>query len=502
MTEAEGAEPRVVHERSRPPLRVVDGLLGDVQVSRLRAAVSPERLAASGVTLNRDQHGAAGEVPVGADPVLGELAALLTDLIGIPNAFGETLRVRHAGRGHFHPLHLDTYSRGDAALVATAIVYLSGCEGGVTRFPSAEPSLSVAPAPGRVAVWLNVRADGTPEAAARHAIAPILDGERTTLAWFVYASAPALAAAWESAHAAPPGELRPLLLDLPRPEPLRGELTVITDHGLPDTTLDSLRRAAAAARVGYREVQASSLDPRVPPLEPGAMLFRPATTMASFRAERQLWRPGVATVHATPAGPFALHVEQWTAFARAGLPTPRSLRLERADHEFLAEAVEWLGGFPVVVRVDSGEGGDGVLLAESMPALRGLADLFVSRGMGGRMATFVPGAMHWRLIVVGGQVVTAYRNPTRDADFRSEPSSDPADYGLEPSAEMADLAVRATAVAGVCFAGVDVLEHPSGRLYLLEANFPCYFPQGEAFGAADVSGALIAFLLARRDATV
>ncbi|MEZ4269851.1 MAG: hypothetical protein R3F39_26120, partial [Myxococcota bacterium] len=161
-----------------------------------------------------------------------------------------------------------------------------------------------------------------------------------------------------------------------------------------------------------------------------------------------------------------------------------------------------LGGFPVVVRVDSGEGGDGVLLAESMRALRGLADLFISRGLGGRLATFVPDAMHWRLIVVGDRVVTAYRNPTREGDFRSEPAANPADYGLTPTPEMADLAVRATAVAGTRFAGVDVLEHPSGRLYLLEANFPCYFPQGESFGAADVSGAIVRFLLAQRDAAV
>lgn len=502
MTGDGGTGTSVVHERSRPLLRVLDGQLDASLTARLRAAVSLERLGALNVALNRDEHGVAGEVPVATDPALGELAARLTELVGIPNALGQTLRVRHAGRGDFHPLHLDTYAHGDAALVATAIVYLSDCEGGTTRFPKAEPSLSVTPAAGRVSLWFNVRADGTPDEAATHAIAPIRGGERVTLAWFVYASAEALAAAWESAAAAPPASTRPLLLELPRPEPLRGDLTVITEHGLPASTLDSLRRAAAAARVGYREVLAASLDPRVPPLEPGALLFRPATSMAAFRAERQLWRPGVATVYATPAGPFALHVEQWTAFARAGLPTPRTLRLERADAEFLSDAVEWLGGFPVVVRVDSGEGGDGVLLAESMRALRGLADLFVSRGLGGRMATFVPDATHWRLIVVGDRVVTAYRNPTRAGDFRSEPASDPADYGLSPAPEMADLAIRAAAVSGTHFAGVDVLEHPSGRLYLLEANFPCYFPQAESFGAADVSGAIVSFLLARRVADV
>ncbi|MEZ4268719.1 MAG: hypothetical protein R3F39_20370 [Myxococcota bacterium] len=279
----------------------------------------------------------------------------------------------------------------------------------------------------------------------------------------------------------------------------RNVLTVVIDESLPNSTRLSLRRAAASAEIGYREVLGSTLDPRVPPLEPGSLLFRPATAHSAFRAERQLWRPGVATFYASPAGPYALHVEQWSAFSRADLPTPRTIRLASADAQFLEEVVEWLGGFPVVVRVDSGEGGEGVVLAESMRALRGLADLFVSQGLAGRLAAFVPDAMHWRLIVVGDRVVTAYRNPTREGDFRSEPSGQRADYGLTPTPEMAELAVRATAVAGTHFAGVDVLAHPSGRLYVLEANFPCYFPQGESFGAADVSGALVAFLLAQAE---
>jgi hypothetical protein len=282
--------------------------------------------------------------------------------------------------------------------------------------------------------------------------------------------------------------------------PHRNILTVVIDESLPLNTRTSLRRAAASAGLGHREVLGSTLDPRVPPLEPGSLLFRPATAHSAFRAERQLWRPGVATLYASPAGPYALHIEQWSAFSRADLPTPRSIRLASADARFLEEVVEWLGGFPVVVRVDSGEGGEGVVLAESMRALSGLADLFVSQGLAGRLVSFIPDAMHWRLVVVGDRVVTAYKNPTRPNDFRSEPSDQRADYGLTPPPEMAALAVRATAVAGTYFAGVDVLEHPSGRLYVLEANFPCYFPQAESYGAADVSGALVAFLLAQVDA--
>lgn len=58
--------------------------------------------------------------------------------------------------------------------------------------------------------------------------------------------------------------------------------------------------------------------------------------------------------------------------------------------------------------------------------------------------------------------------------------------------------MRAAHALGYDFAGVDILLHPSGRAYLLEANFPCFFPQAERFGRADVAGLMVEHLLARR----
>ena len=83
-----------------------------------------------------------------------------------------------------------------------------------------------------------------------------------------------------------------------------------------------------------------------------------------------------------------------------------------------------------------------------------------------------------------------------------EPADNAEDYGLTAPAEMQALAVAASRVAGSEFVGVDVIEHlPTGRLYLLEANFPCYFPQAEEFGLADVSGAMLDHLIAKRAAS-
>ena len=46
-------------------------------------------------------------------------------------------------------------------------------------------------------------------------------------------------------------------------------------------------------------------------------------------------------------------------------------------------------------------------------------------------------------------------------------------------------------------AGVDILQHPSGRLYLLEANFPCYFAHAQTLAGVDVAGAMVEHLMAK-----
>ncbi|GMV44467.1 MAG: hypothetical protein AMXMBFR64_61830 [Myxococcales bacterium] len=394
-----------------------------------------------------------------------------------------------ATAGDSHPLHLDEYELDGAVLSVTALIYLTECEGGPTRFPRAEPALHVPPRPGRVIVWLDLTEDGAPDQASLHGVGPVTGGTRVTLNWFVYATPEELVAA-----SGQPGTL----LESFRPSPALAAtriLTCVIDEGTPDTTRASLRRGCASRGVRYVEVRGSGLDPGVPPLEPGSLLYRPATTWASMRAERQLWQPGVATFYRSPAGPFVIHTEQWLALARAGLSTPASLRLGRTDDAFLRDAVEALGGLPVIVRVDSGEGGVGVLRADTFQALRSLSQLLVSQGHAARLAAWVPDAMHWRVVVVGERAVTAYRNPVRRDDFRSEPSDSPDDYGLAPPPDMEELAVRASHVAGSAFAGVDILEHPSGRLYVLEANSPCYFPQAEDHGKADVAGAMVDWLL-------
>jgi len=468
-----------------------DGFLDAGEVEGLRALI--EEACRAGVGWTRSEAGATGELLATDHPELGAIQARLEAVMGLPQELEPFFRARIAEPGDAHPLHTDDYEIVGARLWMTAMLYLDEIEGGVTAFPNASPPIRVEPQPGRLFTWFNQDATGRPSRVAEHAFETVRAGRRRTLTWFVYASTEALRAAWLAAREA---ETRPLLghlEQLPEAPAASGRAFYCVDDGVPPETVESLHAACIERGHTFVRVVPRDVDLLRGPLPPGSMLYTPSTSLLAERVEQQLWQPGVSSFHRRDEGPFVQTLHPLLAFARADLPVPRFVRVHRAADDALEGWVDALGGFPLVVKSGGGEGGVGTLIADSMPALRSLLDLLLAQGQHPTLLAFVPDAVHLRLVVVGDEVVTAYRNPTRPGDFRSEPSDDPADYEIELDPSHAEIAVAASHVVGYAFAGVDLLLHPSGRAYLLEANFPCYFPQAEMFGA-DVAGAMLDYL--------
>lgn len=461
--------------RTRPRLFIFEDLVGPEARAVLSQALAVPRLLDAGFEVRYGPMGRTAEVPPDHHPALSELAERLAAIVGLPSAVPLSFRVRHAAPGDAHPPHTDAYDTDGARLVATAMIYLDveTCAGGATVFPQAEPPLRLDARPGRVAIWFNYGPDARPDPASTHLMERVEAGQRLTMNLFFYARPDDLPRATGLAAG---------LGDAPSWTAPRATLTCVDDTAAPASAA-SLARACQRRGLEFRHVSARQVDPREAPLAPGSLLYCVSTTPAAARVERQLWQPGVRTFYRDAEGPFGLVLDPLRRLARAGLPVPRSVVLEPGGSVALDDLVAWLGGFPVVVKAPGGEGGVGTMRADSMPALRGLVDLLCARGLPATLLAYVPDAMHLRVVVVGDRAVTAYRNPVAAGDFRSRPSDDAADYGIALDAEVAEVAVAAAHTLGTDFAGVDVLTHESGRLYVLEANFPCYFPQAERFGA-------------------
>lgn len=268
------------------------------------------------------------------------------------------------------------------------------------------------------------------------------------------------------------------------------------DDGVPETGTRFLKASCEQRGVEFVPIHPGAFDFSTSErLRPGELLYRPAVSFAAQRVEQMLYAPGVATFYTDPEGIYFSCHNPSLLFERSGLPIPRTIFCGTGNRELLTRYAERLGGFPLVFKIPGFSTGVGVGRIDSLAGLFSFADLALALGRHPLLMAYVPDSVHWRMVVVGDRAVAAYRNVIRADDFRSTATRDEADYATAAGAGLTDLAVRATRALRLEFAGVDILEHPSGRAYLLEANFPCYYAQAQDVAGVDISGAMIDHLI-------
>jgi hypothetical protein len=277
-----------------------------------------------------------------------------------------------------------------------------------------------------------------------------------------------------------------------------GRVLAIIDDDVPSETVDLIDAAAARRGIATELVDAPRFD--FSPergLCPGDMVYRPAISMHATRVEQHLWTPQIASFDLDPDGPLFANINAMTTFARAGLPVPRTYWLASGNRALIQTYVEALGGFPIVVKALGYSRGVGTIRADSLASLYSIVDYALVQGTKPLLTSYVEDAVHWRVVVVGYAAVASYRNVLDEGDFRTSGSDDLDDYRAPPPEGAEALAVAACRALRHAHGGVDLLEHPSGRLYLLEANYPCYYATAQLEAGVDVAGAMVDWLLRR-----
>ncbi len=166
------------------------------------------------------------------------------------------------------------------------------------------------------------------------------------------------------------------------------------NYCVPRESIDYLEQACSNRGIQFTEIDAASFDPDLDGrCDHGDLLFRPAISFKAIRAEQSLYNEGVATFYSDPEGRLFGCINQNLAFTRAGLPLPRYYTCFDFLPEVLLEKVEYLNGFPLVIKILGRLSGVGVIRVDSAAAMLSLVEYLIAQGQSPILSTYIEDAI-------------------------------------------------------------------------------------------------------------
>src|SRR5262245_8355836 len=189
-----------------------------------------------------------------------------------------------------------------------------------------------------------------------------------------------------------------------------------------------------------------------------------------FRVDALHWIEdrGIPVVNAPRAIERTVDKFYTTALLReAGLPTPETTVCEGADQAMAA--VRAMGD--VVIKPIFGSLGHGMVrVGDPDVAFRIVRALDQTRAVFYVQRAIEHDGRDIRAFVVGGRVIGAIERRAPEGDWRTNVARGGSARPFELSSEWERLAVRAAAVVGTDYAGVDLLPSRDGEVFVLEVN--------------------------------
>lgn len=179
---------------------------------------------------------------------------------------------------------------------------------------------------------------------------------------------------------------------------------------------------------------------------------------------------------------------------QGGLPVPETVVCERGADAIAA--VRAMGD--AIVKPIFGSLGHGMVRVTSPDvALRVVEPLEQIGGVFYVQRTIDHGGRDVRVFTVGGRVLGAIERTAPAGEWRTNVSRGGAVRALDLPGEWADVALRASALVGADYAGVDLLPSQDGRIFVLEVNgIPGWKGLQQATGI-DVAGAIVDHVIDR-----
>lgn len=174
---------------------------------------------------------------------------------------------------------------------------------------------------------------------------------------------------------------------------------------------------------------------------------------------------------------------------KAKLLSPKTIFHITDDRQLLKNYVDYLGGFPIIIKATGSTRGIGTMKIDSWQNLVSTVDYLITTGDKFILRQFIKAKSGCRLMVLGNEVIAGADFEMNKDDFRNAVDLTQVNYTKRSYPETINqTAIKATHLANVEFGGVDFLEDEKGNFYLLEVNFPTGFS-----GLIDVCGVNIPY---------
>ena len=155
--------------------------------------------------------------------------------------------------------------------------------------------------------------------------------------------------------------------------------------------------------------------------------------------------------------------------SKRGIPVPKTVFSINPNN--VDDQIELLGGAPVIIKLQEGTPGKGVILAESKKSAKSVIDTLYSMNTSILLQEFIEEANgeDLRIVVVGNKIVASMKRTSEQDDFRSNVHRGAKTQKVQLTPREKFIALSATKHLGLGVAGVDLIRSNIGPL-LIEVN--------------------------------
>jgi ribosomal protein S6--L-glutamate ligase len=254
-----------------------------------------------------------------------------------------------------------------------------------------------------------------------------------------------------------------------------------------DTLKFSLEVQHGAPELYYGAKRLSHYDAIIPRI--GASITYFGTAVVRQFEQLDVYTPNPA--HGIANSRDKLRALQILSRHDIGLPHTAFVRRKQD----VLQAIERVGGAPVIIKLLEGTQGVGVILADSVKVAEAIIETLQSAKQNVLIQKFVgeSSGRDIRAFVVGDRVVASMRRTAMGGEFRSNVHRGGMAEAVELDSVYRDTAVRAAQIMGLKVAGVDMLEGKDGP-QVMEVNSSPGLEGIEGATKLDVAGAIIDFI--------